>query len=88
MRKFLTLHLLLMVVLPAVAQKKVPDFGVIDPAELRLASSPFETNASALKLFDITQVEFEPTGLSARMEIVQQKAHRRKISFWIKVPMD
>jgi len=49
------------------AQKEVPEFGKIDPADLRLRSCSFEAGASAMKLFDVQEIEFEPSDYTSRL---------------------
>jgi hypothetical protein len=59
------------------AQKELPDFGKVDPADLRLKSCSFEPTANAMKLFDVQEIEFEPLPFGARL--VTEKRVRIKI---------
>lgn len=59
MRKTLILLTLLVIIIGAVAQKKLPEYGEIELADLQLKSCPIEPEAPAMKLFDIQEVEFD-----------------------------
>lgn len=58
---FLALHCF------ASAQKEMPEFGKIDPADLRMTSCSFEPDASAMNLFDIQEVEFKPDDFVSKL---------------------
>ena len=49
------------------AQKELPDFGKIDPADLRMKTCSFESSANAMKLFDVQEIEFEPNDYSSKL---------------------
>lgn len=59
MRKTLILLTLLVMSIGAVAQKKLPEYGKIELADLQLKNCPFEPEAPAMKLFDVQEVEFD-----------------------------
>jgi Domain of Unknown Function with PDB structure (DUF3857) len=48
-------------------QKSIPDFGKIDIADLQLSSCMFEPDADAMKLFDVQEVEFDPSDYMIRI---------------------
>lgn len=61
-----------------IAQKKtLPSFGIADSAELQLKSCLFETDANAMKLFDIQESEYEPSAFGGK--VVTKKRVRIKI---------
>jgi len=63
------------------AQKEVPEFGKIDPADLRMKSCSFEPGANAMKLFDVQEIEFEPSDYTSKL-----RAERRvRIKFLMKM---
>ena len=53
--------------LPSFCQKKLPEFGKPDSSELQLTSCIFEPSANALKLFDIQEIEFEPSPFGGKI---------------------
>lgn len=59
MRKTLILLILLMIIIGAVAQKKLPEYGKIELADLQLRNCPFEPEAPAMKLFDVQEIDFD-----------------------------
>lgn len=59
MRKTLILLTLLVIIIGAAAQKKLPDYGEIALADLQLKNCSFEPEAPAMKLFDVQEVQFE-----------------------------
>ena len=59
--------LILPVQLALFAQKEVPAFGKIDLQDLQLKSCPFEPDATAMKLFDIQETEFEVLAYNSRL---------------------
>jgi len=77
MKKICCVPLILLIHYFAFAQKKVPEFGVIDTAELRLESCLFEPYADAMKLFDTQEVEYDPDPFSPK--IVTRRHVRMKI---------
>jgi hypothetical protein len=50
------------------AQKTVPDFGKIDKADLQLKSCSFEPGATAMRLFDVSEITFEVNPYGTRLE--------------------
>lgn len=67
MKQALLCGSLLCCFLLAGAQKKIPEFGKIDPAELRMNSCSFEPDADALKLFDIQEIGFEASSYGTKL---------------------
>ncbi|MFI5133561.1 MAG: DUF3857 domain-containing protein [Chitinophagales bacterium] len=67
MRKLLLILPAFLVNASLVAQKNQPGFGQIDLADLLLKKCPFEPEASAMKLFDIQEVEFEPSEYTSKL---------------------
>ena len=49
------------------SQREIPEFGKIDIADLKLQSCPFEPGASAMKLFDVQEIEFDPFGYTIKL---------------------
>lgn len=72
-----TLIYVFLFALPVIAQKNVPAFGEVDPAELTMTSCPFEADANAMKLFDIQETEYEPSAFGGKIRT--QKRVRIKI---------
>jgi hypothetical protein len=68
MRKFVISLFILASSSALVAQKKIPAFGEIDPAELQLKSCSFEPEAHAVKLFDVQEIEFDIFSSSSRLK--------------------
>src|SRR5258708_4668715 len=64
MRKYSALLCILMIQHSLLAQKTLPDPGKVDLADLQLQSCPFESSASAMKLFDVQEIEFQPRDYS------------------------
>ena len=77
MKKFILLLVLSGAILTAAAQKAIPDFGKIDKADLLLSSCPFETSATAMKLLDLQEIEFEYDYYSSKL--VTEKRVRIKV---------
>src|SRR4051794_14905608 len=69
--------LLLSISLNLHAQKTIPVFGEIQPQEIQLNSCNFQRDANAVKLFDVQEVEFEPSPFGGK--IVTRKRVRIKI---------
>src|SRR5262245_33928278 len=67
MKRVFSLTLILAILSTAAAQKKVPDFGKIDTADLHLKSCSFEPSANAMTLFDVQEVEFVVNDYSTRL---------------------
>lgn len=57
--KKLILFLFVAFHLPAAAQTPIPEFGKIDKADLLLTSCPFESSATAMKLLDLQEIDFD-----------------------------
>jgi hypothetical protein len=68
MRKFSIIVILLSIAHTVISQKKLPDFGDIDPSEIELKSCPFEPEANAVKLFDTQEIEFDFSYSGARLK--------------------
>jgi len=51
----------------ASAQKKISPFGKIDTQELELKSCSYEPAANAMKLFDVQEIEFEPSASGVKL---------------------
>jgi len=58
LKPFIIILILTTVSLSSPAQKKLPKFGQIDIADLKMTSCGFEPDAPALKLFDATETDF------------------------------
>lgn len=67
MRKFIILILALIASPFLIAQKKIPGFGEIDIAELKLPSCSFEPDANAMKIFDVQEIEFDPGDFGSKL---------------------
>ncbi|HMU45154.1 MAG TPA: DUF3857 domain-containing protein [Chitinophagaceae bacterium] len=78
---------LFLITLPSfclIAQKKIPDFGQIDISELNQTSCPIEQDASAMKIFDIQETDFEilaggpklKTERRVRIKIYNEKGYK------------
>ena len=67
MRRFYLLLFAFLVNNLGFSQKKLPDFGKIDISDLKLQSCSFEPSASAMKLFDVLETEFEPSEYTSRL---------------------
>jgi hypothetical protein len=84
MRRIFCLCSAFAVLTTVAAQKELPDFGKIDPADLRLKSCSFEPSANAMKLFDVQDVEFElntyntklRTERRVRLKIFNEKGYK------------
>ncbi len=82
-RAFLLTSTLLLLLI-ASAQKKLPDFGKVDMADMQLKSCHFEKDADAMKLFDVQEVEFElapylmklTTERRVRVKIFNEKGYK------------
>lgn len=61
-RILLCFSLLQLSAVAAFSQKKFPEFGKIDVADLQLTGCPFEKDAVAMKLFDLQETEFNLDG--------------------------
>jgi uncharacterized protein DUF3857 len=72
-----SLFLFLFFTLTAYSQKKLPEFGKIDIADLQMKQCSFEPEASAMKLLDLQDVEFQMSEYSTRIET--QKRVRIKV---------
>ena len=59
MKNFYSTVLLLIVNHFATAQNNTPAFGKIEKADLQITYCPFEPDASAMKLFDVEEIEFQ-----------------------------
>ena len=59
------------------AQQKLPEFGKIDAADLRMSSCSFDPGADAMKIFDVEEVNFEPSDFQTKMFV--QRRVRIKI---------
>lgn len=68
MRKFLASLPVVILSIVSVAQKRLPAFGEIDPAEMTLKSCLFEPDAPAMKLFDVQETEFNIFSDGARLK--------------------
>ena len=68
MKRLFHLQLFLAVSFCINAQKKLPDFGKTDINDLLLKSCSFEPEANAMKLFDIEEVEYDPSEYVIRMK--------------------
>jgi hypothetical protein len=52
----------------SLAQKEIPGFGKIDIADLKLKDCSFEPGATAMKLFDVQEAEFEFGAYGSRLK--------------------
>ncbi|MBL7743670.1 MAG: DUF3857 domain-containing protein [Chitinophagaceae bacterium] len=68
MRKFIVTLSVLGISTLSFAQKKIPVFGEIDLSELQLKSCSFEPEATAMKLFDIQEVDFSISSGGSRIK--------------------
>ena len=59
------------------SQKKLPEYGKIDVADLQMKQCSFETDAAAMKLFDLQEIEFQMSDYSSR--VLTEKRVRIKI---------
>ena len=83
-KKFSFLICILSLSISLRAQKKIPEFGKIDIADLQLKSCSFEPDASAMKLFDIQETKFEiftygtklKTETRSRIKIFNEKGYK------------
>lgn len=75
--KKLILCLFIAFTLPAAAQSPIPEFGKIDKADLLLTSCPFESSASALKLLELQEIEFDYDNYGSKL--VTEKRVRIKV---------
>jgi hypothetical protein len=72
MRKLRYFFALFLVPVVAIAQKKIPEFGKIDKADLQLKSCSFDPDAHAMRMFDVTEVDFELNNYGTRLETEQR----------------
>jgi hypothetical protein len=77
MKQLLSLLSLFVLIQSATAQKVLPEYGVPDPKEMQLKSCAFEPDANAMVLFDIQEMEYEPSAFGGK--IVTEKRVRIKI---------
>jgi hypothetical protein len=84
MKKYLAGLCILITQHNLLAQKLLPDPGRIDPADLQLQNCPFEPSATAMKLFDVQEIEFDPreyntflrTERRVRIKIFNEKGYK------------
>lgn len=77
MKKLILLLVLTGAVLASGAQKTIPEFGKIDKADLLLTQCSFETSATAMKLLDLQEIEFDYDYYGSRL--VTEKRVRIKV---------
>jgi hypothetical protein len=68
MRKSFFLFLILVIPAGIRAQKKLPEQGSVSVADLTLRTCSFEPDASALKLFDVQETDFETSTFTSRLK--------------------
>ena len=67
MEKLFILFTVLLLSTSSFSQKILPEFGKIDAADLQLKSCSFEPDASAMKIFDIQNIEFNLGDYDAKL---------------------
>ena len=67
MKKRVLLIPILLLTLSLWGQKNLPKFGEIDSLDFTLKACPFEQEANAMKIFDIQEMEYEPSAFEGKI---------------------